>query len=133
MRYKSIRRYKYKPVEWAVLREREQIAETKPPQERPEVMEAGLILDKVVKELGLASEHWLTRLADEWPQLAGDVVSKHTRPGRLDGKTLVVFVDNSVWLSELSRFGKEQLLANIKKQAGRRIKDLRLQLDPDSC
>ena len=133
MRYKSVRRYKYKPVQWAVLREREQIAETKPPQGRPETTEAGQILEKVVKELGLASEHWLTRLTDEWPRLAGDVVARHTRPGRLDGKTLVVFVDNSVWLSELSRFGKEQLLDNIKKQAGRRIKDLRLQLDPDSC
>lgn len=56
-------------------------------------------------------------LLKEWPALAGPFAAKHTKPGRLSNRVLVVFVKNSVWLRELS--GRE--LKNIEKRVQKRF------------
>ena len=85
----------------------------------------------LMKRMGLAEKHWVTVLHDEWDSLAGDAVAKHTKPGRMQGKHLIVFVDSSVWLSELSRYGSKELLANLQKRFGAsKIGSVRFQIDP---
>ena len=91
------------------------------------------IVPALLRRLGLEKEQWLTELAEEWTVLVGSDVARHARPGRLDHGTLTVFVDNSVWLSELSRYGKEKMLEKLRERFGaKRFKGLRLQLDPDA-
>lgn len=131
MRYKSIKRYKYKPARWAVERQRDHIGDKLPPQGLPEVMDAGSLIERVIAGLGLSSQHWLSRLAEAWDDVAGANVAEHTRPGGMDGRTLIVYVDSSVWLNELSRYGRPQLLKNIKERVENRVNDIRFQLDPD--
>ncbi len=92
----------------------------------------GDALPGVMKRLGLDTEHWVETLTKEWRQVVGSAVGSHTRPGRIDGSRLTVFVDSSVWLNELKRYGAKQMLQNLQSRFGAsRIRNIRLQVDPD--
>ena len=90
------------------------------------------VLPAIMKQFGLEQRLWERELLSEWPALAGANVARHCRPGRLDRKTLEVYVRHPIVLSELERFGKAQLLANLQGRFGAdRIRRLRLRLDSD--
>lgn len=126
------RKKSFKAGRRQVERERFHIKERDPPAKQRDALCISEVIPSLMKKLGLEDQHWLTVLADEWEKLVGKAVTKHTRPGRLEGRTLIVFVDNSVWLSELARYGHREMLANLKKRFGsRRVKSLIFQLDPD--
>lgn len=91
------------------------------------------VLGGLMKRLGLHDKHWLTVLADEWPMIVGKPVAAHSRPGRVTEQHLVIFVDSSVWLNELSRYGRQQLMANVKTRFGAdKISSISFQIDPDA-
>ncbi len=79
---------------------------------------------------GLESKLWLSELDKEWSALVGDLVAKHTRPGRLDQDRLIVFVDSSVWLHELSRYRETEMLTAVRDRFGAKVRSLSLRLDP---
>lgn len=90
------------------------------------------LIPNLLKRMGLEARFWEEELIKEWTVLVGEQVAQHTRPGGVESGTLVVFVRHPAWLSELSRYGQKQILANIQNRFGTdRIKRLRLQLDPD--
>ena len=91
----------------------------------------GQAVNRVLTRFGLEQQLWLGRLAGEWARYAGAPVAAHTRPGSFDktAGTLCVFVDSSVWLSELKRYGQQQLLANLQRDFPQ-VKTVRLQADP---
>lgn len=116
---------------WAVQRERCNLA----PGERAVSVDKerpiGEAISRVMTSMGLAAEHWSVRLGEEWSVLVGPEIAKHTRPGRLEGGELTVFVDHSIWLAELSRYSSRKLLANLQAHFGKKdIKTLRFSLDP---
>lgn len=79
----------------------------------------------------MAEQHWSAVLARDWLEVVGPAVARHTRPGRMLAGRLVVYVDNSVWLSELARVHRRRMLSNLQARFGKRIRSLALQLDPD--
>jgi predicted nucleic acid-binding Zn ribbon protein len=90
------------------------------------------IVPAMMKKLGVQQSTAGAALLEEWPRLVGANVAKHTRPGRLDGGVLVVFVDSSVWLSELQRYSLGMMLARVKKRLGAdRVRSITLRLDPE--
>ncbi len=90
------------------------------------------VLPGLLDRLGLGDMHWLDRFVADWAETMGPAVASHTRPGRYRDGFLTVFVDSSVWLNELMRFGKAPMLAKLRARHGESsVKDLRLQLDPD--
>jgi predicted nucleic acid-binding Zn ribbon protein len=96
-----------------------------------EAAPVGDILDGVLARIALLRHDWIDELAQAWPEVAGKAVAAHTRPARLEGPRLTVYVDQHVWMMELQRNGKKQLLANIWKKFGaNKIKDLLFRLDP---
>ena len=120
--------------QWSVHRERAQIEDRYPPPRFCDAAPIAQALPAVLKQLGLEDRQWLTALAAEWEQVAGAALARHTRPGRFDGSVLTVFVDNSVWLSELKRYGQDKLLANVRQRADAgRVHSLRFTLDPDGA
>ena len=90
----------------------------------------GKLLETVLKSMKLADQLSMGRIEGEWPKIMGPAVAAHTRPGRLIAGELAVYVDSSVWLSELHR-SRARMLANVQKAYGaKRIRSLRLQIDP---
>lgn len=116
---------------WQVERERHHILRARPPQpDRSTGIET--VVENVIKGMGLNQRFWEQALITEWESLVGPQVAKHARPGRLERKILHIFVDHPAWLSDLSRYGQKQVLANLQKRFGEeKIKGVRLQLDPE--
>ena len=126
------RRPAYSRGHWAVTRERHQIGAAVPSPSVRDGVPIAPIIAQVIKRLGLESQHGVACVSEAWTAVAGDAVARHTRPGRLDNGHLVVYVDSSMWLSELSRYGRQVMLERLQKRFGRdRIRIVSLQLDPD--
>lgn len=85
------------------------------------------ILKKVVEKMGKKrpSEE---EIADAWVDAAGNAAARHSRPVLLKKSVLVVNVDGSGWLYELSTAKPEilkKLGASVKKK---KIKDIRFRI-----
>jgi hypothetical protein len=128
----GIRRKKFNRGRWQIQRERCFIDSTVPPEGIVDPVAIADVVPGVLKKLGLADRHWFAVLEEKWEGIVGKDVAKHAKPGRLDDRGLVVFVDSSVWLNELVRYGRKQILANLHKQFGKdKIASVSFQLDPD--
>ena len=127
------KRRSYNPGRWQTERERGQIARHAPAPAFDPIRPLGDVVAGVLRNLKIqAPEEGPGPMVEEWPSLVGEAVAKHSRPGRIQKAHLVVFVDSYVWLTELARYGKDQMLANLQKRFGRdKIKTLSYQLDPD--
>ncbi len=122
----------YTRGQWELQRERLRIESHEIPRAANKEASIGDVLDGVLEQLGVTGGDWLDRLAGRWSLVAGGAVAQHTRPGYADGKTLVVYVDSSMWLHELKRFGEAKLLKNLQAECGAgKVRTLRLTLDPD--
>ena len=63
-----------------------------------------------------------------WADAAGEKAAHHTKPASLRKKVLVVNVDGSSWLYELT-LRKESLLAEMKKRlGGEKVKELQFRI-----
>lgn len=117
---------------WQVHRERCRIVDPRPPPPSKQAAKIEDILPDLIQKLGMREDHWLQTLTEEWGKVVGQAVARHTRPGDVRHGKLVVFVDSSVWLGELSRYGKSQIAARLRKlYPGSKIRDIALQLDPE--
>ena len=124
----------YTRGQWEMQRERCRIESHEIPRVANEEAAIGDVLDGVLQQLGVTGGHWLDQLAGRWGLVAGAAVAQHTRPGYVDGKTLVVYVDSSMWLHELKRFGQAKLLKNLQAECGTgNVRALRLMLDPEGA
>ncbi len=125
-------RQKFHRGKWELQRERGRIeALTPPPPDRPPLRLADGIAD-VLKAIGPPPDAWMAELTSEWPHLVGGDVARHTRPAGVERQVLLVYVDSSVWLSELQRYGQKKILANLQQRFGTDcVPALRLRLDPD--
>lgn len=118
---------------WQVERERCQISDRKPPSQLNNAVSVSGVVPVVMKKLGLAAVHLAQILEENWVDLVGAAVAGHTRPAELKGGELTVFVDSSVWLNELSRYGRKKMLENFKAQISHsKITKIIFRLDPDS-
>ncbi len=94
-------------------------------------MSIGRLIGPLLKTIKLEEQSRLGVLVEKWEAAMGKAVAAHTRAGRLMNGELTVFVDSSVWLSELQRYAQREMLANLQKAFGAEtIHKVRLQLDP---
>lgn len=122
----------YSKGRWMIERERCQIEGFKPPPPDSGGVTMAAGVENVLKRMGLAHAAWAAEIADAWPSIVGKQLARHTRPGTLQGSELTVYVDSSVWLNELQRYGLAALLGNVQEYAGvDKVRRVRLQLDPD--
>ncbi len=77
------------------------------------------ILDKVLKNLDLKRKHEQGKICEFWEEGVGKKIAGHTSPYSLaeQGK-LLVNVDSSPWVEELTRFHKEKIKREINKLLG---------------
>lgn len=78
------------------------------------------VLNKVWKGLDIEKKKEEGKIWQYWRNWIGEEVSKHSKPQFLtpQGK-LVVNVDSSVWVDQLTRFRKEKILKNLNRHLGK--------------
>lgn len=128
---RSVKR-QYSPGRWQTERERHRILEEEAPSVAEGESPVAEVIASVVRRLDSTDRLWIDDIEAAWPGVVGAAVAAHSRPGRYERGVLVVFVDSSVQLSELSRYSQKRILSNLQKRFGaERIRAIRLQLDPD--
>ncbi|MFH0840291.1 MAG: DUF721 domain-containing protein [Candidatus Omnitrophota bacterium] len=82
------------------------------------------LIEKLSKDSGPTTED----IGAAWKRAAGEAAFKHTKPAALRKKRLVINVDGSSWLYELT-LKKEALLAEMRKILGEdKIKELQFRI-----
>jgi|ERR1051325_92166 predicted nucleic acid-binding Zn ribbon protein len=90
----------------------------------------GQLIEKLLPKLGLEQQVRQGQLLADWSKMVGPTVARHARPISLRAGILTVCVDNSMWLSELSRYQKHLLLAKVREHLGRdTVKDVVFRID----
>jgi len=88
------------------------------------------VTESLARKLGVADQVWIAQVQTAWPSIVGAPIAVHTRPGSFERGRLYVYVDNAVWLNELSRYHRTHMLKRLQERFPH-IKDVILRLDPD--
>ena len=89
----------------------------------------GDILPRVFKNLGLDEKVEEGKLLDAWAEIVGEAVAKRSRPHGVKRGTLVVGVENNVWMQEI-RFHQTEIIERIKRRFPKlNVKEIRLELE----
>lgn len=128
------RKDRFNAGRWRILQERGRIdADARPPQPPMQDESLDSVMPGLMRKFGIAPDYWQEKLTNDWSQIVGPAVAKHTRPGKLEAVSLTVYVDNSVWLHELKQVGYKPLLEKLQKKYGpEKIRHMKLLLDPDA-
>ena len=73
---------------------------------------------RALKKLGLDERWHHNQIAMAWTEVVGATLSRHTQPIAFRRHCLIIGVDNSVWLNELSRHLKPELLRKLRERFG---------------
>jgi len=76
-----------------------------------------LILENIFKKQKLNSVSTCSRIIEIWQDAVGPRIARHSRPKRLQNKTLWVDVDSSVWMQQLY-FMEEKIKAKLNQIIG---------------
>jgi predicted nucleic acid-binding Zn ribbon protein len=93
----------------------------------------GNVLGTTTRRLGIDREIDRWKLCGLWHELVGDAIARHSRPARWRGRTLIVRVEHSTWLQELTWLSAPFLEALRSKMPGIAVDRLRFEigtLDP---
>jgi len=80
---------------------------------------AGTVLPKVLSELRLDRRRTEAELMKVWNNLMDPNIVAHAQPTGLRKGTLFVTVDSSVWLSEIVRYRRKEILDRLQHSFGR--------------
>lgn len=76
------------------------------------------IMPKVLKKLRIDQRQLETEILKVWNHLIDPSVVAHAQPTGLCRGTLFVSVDSSVWLDEIVRYRREEILARLQHSFG---------------
>ncbi len=77
------------------------------------------IMPAVLKRLGLNQRQAETEILNAWGHLMDPNITAHARPAGLAKGTLFVSVDSSVWLAEIVRYRRREILERLQHCFGR--------------
>jgi len=84
-------------------------------KQKPERIDS--IVKSIIEKLDKKSNPSSTDIERVWKEVAGEKISSHTKPASLRKKKLIINVDSSSWLYELT-LKKNEFLANLKRGLG---------------
>lgn len=76
------------------------------------------VMPKVLAQLGLDRRRADAELVRVWNNLLDPQIVAHAQPVRLHKGTLFVNVDSSVWLSEIVRYRRREILSRLQSSFG---------------
>jgi len=77
------------------------------------------VLPKVLKELRIDRRQAEAEIMKVWNALIDPNIIKHAQPTGLNKGTLFVTVDSSVWLAEIVRYRKREILERLQHSFGK--------------
>ncbi len=80
---------------------------------------AAELIPAVAQKLGLDRRQTETEVAKVWNHMIDPSVVAHAQPRGLRNGTLFVTVDSSVWLDEIVRYRRGEILARLQHSFGR--------------
>lgn len=79
------------------------------------------LLPEVMSGLGLDRRRGEAEVVKVWNHLMDPQVSAHAQPAGLNKGTLFVTVDSSVWLDEIVRYRRREILDRLQHSFGREL------------
>ena len=92
------------------------------PLEKAQAMRAkpaGAVLPKVLSDLRLDRRQAEAEVVKVWNNLIDPTLVAHAQPTGINKGTLFVTVDSSVWLSEIVRYRRKEILDRLQHSFGR--------------
>ena len=80
---------------------------------------ASALMPRVLSELRIDRRRAEAEVVKVWNQLLEPEIVAHAQPTGLRKGTLFVTVDNSVWLSEIVRYRRKEILSRLQHSFGR--------------
>ena len=94
------------------------------PLEKAQAMrarKAGDILPRVLTHLRMDRRHAEAEVLKVWNNLIDPGIAAHAQPTGLHNGTLFVSVDSSVWLDEIVRYRRREILDRLRHSFGREL------------
>ncbi|HVV02430.1 MAG TPA: DUF721 domain-containing protein [Verrucomicrobiae bacterium] len=85
----------------------------------PRTRRAGDALPAVFKEMRMDNRRAEAEIVKVWNHLIDPTIAAHAQPSGIRKGTLFVAVDSSVWLSEIVRYRREEILERLQHSFGR--------------
>jgi predicted nucleic acid-binding Zn ribbon protein len=82
---------------------------------------AGDVLPKVMTDLRIDTRQGEAEVVKVWNSLLDPNVTAHAQPANLHKGTLFVNVDSSVWLSEIVRYRRKEILDRLQHSFGKNL------------
>ena len=82
---------------------------------------AGEALPKVLADLRIDSRRAEAEVVKVWNSLIDPTLTTHAQPAGLRKGTLFVTVDSSVWLSEIVRYRRKEILDRLQHSFGKNV------------
>lgn len=79
------------------------------------------LVPAVLKQIGWDRRHVEAELLKSWPSLLDPNVTAHAQPTGLRNGTLFVSVDSSVWLEEIVRYRRKEILERLQHAFGKEM------------
>ncbi|HOC57400.1 MAG TPA: DUF721 domain-containing protein [Verrucomicrobiota bacterium] len=92
------------------------------PLERAQALRArplGAVLPRVLSDMRIDSRRAEAEIVKVWRDLLDPNIVAHAQPAGLNKGTLYVTVDSSVWLSEIVRYRRKEILERLQHSFGR--------------
>jgi hypothetical protein len=82
---------------------------------------AGDVLPRLMKDLRMEARQSEAEIVKVWNSLLDPNITAHAQPANLHKGTLFVNVDNSVWLSEIVRYRRKEILDRLQHGYGKNL------------
>ena len=79
------------------------------------------VLPALMQELRLDARQAEAELVKVWNSLIDPVITAHAQPANLHKGTLFVNVDSSVWLSEIVRYRRKEIIERLQHSFGKSV------------
>jgi len=80
---------------------------------------AGEVVPEILAQMRVEQRQHEAELLKVWNHLVDPAVAAHAQPAGLHRGTLFVNVDNNVWLSEIVRYRRREILERLQHSFGR--------------
>lgn len=81
----------------------------------------GEVLPALMRELRLDARQAEAEVVKVWNALIDPAVTAHAQPANLHKGTLFVNVDSSVWLSEIVRYRRKEIIERLQSSFGKSV------------